>query len=132
MGTRIGDGGQVDLAVHPTVVVEGGQGPCQPGGVGKEVGQVDRLVGGHPIGHGGAPGPLRDGIGPTFHLGDREHPGQVGVGGLGGAAHRFHELAAPRSGRFRPEASYQDRPVQGGVGREPLLDVAVPAESDLE
>ena len=82
--------------------------------------------------HGHPAPPLANGVDPT---GDRPclvDGGHIGVGDRRGLADGGEEIAAARLARIRAEHPDQHRAVERGVDRQPLLDVMVAAQPDLE
>jgi hypothetical protein len=118
--------------VHGPAGVKSGERTCQTGGVGKEVRKINRLACRYPVGHRGAPGPLRHGVGTALYLADCENASEMRVGHSRRAADRGHILLASLGGGLRAETPDQDRSVQRSVRCEPLLDISVSAKPDLQ
>ena len=59
------------------------------------------------------------------------HPSQVDVLNLCGCPSRVHEVADSLRGGIGIEYSDENRPVEGSIGCQPLVDVAITAESYL-
>ena len=112
--------------------MQGGESTRQTRGVGQELLQTDGLICLQTIGGGCPSGPLTDCVGAASGILDREHPGKMGMPGLGGSAHARNESFPSLLARLRPEGPDEDRALEGGISRQPLLDVVVAPEPHLE
>ena len=111
--------------------MECGQSRSQPCGVGEELLDRDGFAGMEAIGDGYPAVPLEYRICGAVVLADGVDAGEVNVLDGGGGPGAVHELGAPCCRCVGVEDPDQHRPVERGVDRQPLLDVAVASEPDL-